>query len=63
MGSINIDFIERDTTTQDNHLYSDLHLDLDNDYKIKGNFAKDETRLIDIKIVCNIMVLVCVDNI
>jgi phage baseplate assembly protein W len=50
MGSINIDFIQKDTTTQDDHLYSDLHLDLDNDYKVQGNFQRDTTRLIDIKI-------------
>lgn len=54
MGSINIDFIKKDTTTQDSHLYSDLHLDLDNDYKVKGNFDKSSTRLIDIKIAYDI---------
>lgn len=54
MGSINIDFIQRDNTTQDSHLYSDLHLDLDNDYKVKGNFEKSLTQLVDIKIAYDI---------
>lgn len=54
MGSINIDFIQKDTTTQDDNLYSDLHLDIDNDYKIRGNFEKDTTRLVDIKIAYDI---------
>lgn len=50
MGSLNIDFIQKNTATQSEYLYSDLHLDLDNDYKIKANFPKDATRLVDIKI-------------
>ena len=54
MGSINIDFIQKDTTTQDDHLYSDLHLDLNNDYKVRGNFPRDTTRLVDIKIAYDI---------
>jgi len=50
MGSINIDFIQKDTTTQDDHLYSDIHLDLVNDYKVKANFPKDKAELVDIKV-------------
>ena len=50
MGSINIDFIAKDNTTQSEYLYSDVHLDLENDYKIRANFPKSATNLVDIKI-------------
>lgn len=50
MGSININYIAKDTTTQTQYLYSDVHLDLANDYKIRANFPKDETSVIDIKV-------------
>ena len=50
MGSINIDFLKKDDRTKTSHLYSDVHLDLENDYAIRGNYKKSETNLIDIKI-------------
>lgn len=50
MGSINIDFLSRNDTTKSSALYSDLQLDLTNDYKVRGNFTKDSTQVIDIKI-------------
>ena len=50
MGSLNINYIQRPDVTGKGHLYSDLFLDLDNDYKIRGNFAKESTNLIDIKV-------------
>ena len=54
MGSINLDFISKDNTTQSQYLYSDVHLDLENDYKIRANFPKDTTNLVDIKIAYDI---------
>ena len=50
MGSISIDFIKKDDTTTTGHLYSDLHLDLQNDYKVRANWGKSSTELVDIKI-------------
>ena len=50
MGSLNIDFLARDSRTKTRNLYSDVHLDIVNDYKIRGNYHKNETRLIDIKV-------------
>ena len=50
MGSVNIDFIGRNDITQSSHLYSDKQLNLRNDYKVRGNYDKANTRLIDIKI-------------
>ena len=38
MGSVNLDFLSKKDTGAVDYLYSDLHLDLDNDYKVKGNF-------------------------
>lgn len=54
MGSINIDFIQKDNTTESEYLYSDLHLDLDNDYKVRANFTKVGTQIADIKIAYDI---------
>lgn len=54
MGSINIDFIEKDNTTQSDYLYSDVHLDLTNDYKIRANYSKSEAQLVDIKVAYDI---------
>ena len=50
MGSLNIDFIAKDTTTKSEHLYSDVHLDLVNDYKKVGNYDREFTNLVDIKV-------------
>lgn len=54
MGSINIDYIKKDDTAKGGFLYSDLHLDLENDYKIKANYTKSGTQLVDIKIAYDI---------
>ena len=54
MGSINIDYIKKDDTTKSSHLYSDVHLDLVNDYKIRGNFTKAGAQLVDIKVAYDI---------
>ena len=50
MGSINLDFLGRDTTRKTSALYSDLYLELSNDYKIRGNFTRSETQVSDIKV-------------
>ena len=50
MGSLNIDYIAQDNTTQDEFLYADLHLDLENDFKMRGNHTVDETTRVDIKV-------------
>jgi len=50
MGSVNIDFLKRDDTTKPGFLYSDIHMDLQNDYKVRANFGKAKTQLIDVKI-------------
>ena len=50
MGSLNINYIKQPDVTNAGHLFCDLFLDLDNDYKIKGNFQKSETQLTDIKV-------------
>ena len=50
MASVNIDFIKQDNTTKSKFLYSDIHLDLVNDYKTVGNYSKPDTQLVDIKI-------------
>jgi len=50
MGSLNINYIKKPERTKSGYLYSDIHLDLVNDYKVVGNFKKSETQLIDIKV-------------
>lgn len=50
MGSLNINYIRRPNVAKSGHLYCDLHLDIENDYKVKGNFTKEATQLVDIKV-------------
>jgi phage baseplate assembly protein W len=50
MGSVDLSFIRKNDSASNNHLYSDLHLDLVNEYKIHGNFEKNDTQLVDIRI-------------
>jgi phage baseplate assembly protein W len=50
MGSLNINYIKRPDVTKKGHLYSDLYLDLQNDYKIRSNLSKESTKLVDIKV-------------
>lgn len=50
MGSLSINGIKKQSATETGYLYVDLHLDLENDYKIRSNFSKSTTKLIDIKV-------------
>lgn len=50
MGSLNFNYIKTPDVTKQGYLYSDLKLDLENDYKIRGNSPKEKTKLIDIKV-------------
>ena len=50
MGSLNIDFLKRADNGSSDHLYADVHLDLENDYKVRANFAKSSTKLVDIRV-------------
>ena len=54
MGSINIDYLAKDNTTQSPALYSDVYLTLTNDYKVRGNFTKDTTQVTDIKMMYDV---------
>lgn len=50
MGSLKIGYIKQTEVAGNGHLYSDLYLDLTNDYKTTGNFRSESTKLVDIKI-------------
>lgn len=50
MSSVNVDFLKREDRGNDGHIYTDVHLDMENNYKVRGNFSKSSTRLIDIKV-------------
>lgn len=50
MGSLNINYIRKPDVTKSRHLYADLFFDLDNDYRVKANFSKESSTLIDIKV-------------
>jgi len=50
MGSVNLDYLSKKTTGSVDYVWSDIHLDLDNDYKVKGNFASGSTKLVDVEI-------------
>jgi len=50
MGSVNLDFLNKKDTGTVDYVWSDMHLDLANDIKVRGNFSSDTAKLVDIKV-------------
>lgn len=50
MGSLTLHSIEKTGDVREKFLFSDLYLDLQEDFKAVGNFSKAETSMADIKV-------------